>query len=426
MKHITTRQGLISLTPMFVLIALMVGLSLYFNDFYKVPVALLFVVSGIVAIFTLKGHSLNERINIFSQGAGQSDLMLMIWIFMLAGAFASSAKAMGAVDSTVNLTLNLLPPSWLLPGVFLSACFVSISVGTSVGTIAALIPIVTGIAAKTGIELPLLAAATVGGAFFGDNLSFISDTTIVATKTQGCKMSDKFRTNFFIALPAAVVTIAIYFIIGYSSVVTTITTGEVSAIKILPYVAVLALAISGLNVMIVLLLGLLTTGVVGIATSSYGLEQLISEMWQGIFGMSETIIIALLAGGILAIIRHTGGIDWIIDRLSIRVKGRRGGECVIGLLVGLVNFCTANNTVAILSVGSIAKGIAQRFNISPRRSASLLDTFSCFVQSIIPYGAQLLIASGLAAIPATEIIPYLYYPFLLGLAAFTTICIRRK
>lgn len=424
MEHTTTRQGLISLTPMFVLIALMVGLSLYFNDFYKVPVALLFVISSIVAILTLRGHSLNERINIFSRGAGHSDLMLMIWIFILAGAFASSAKAMGAVDSTVNLTLDLLPPAWLLPGIFLAACFVSISIGTSVGTIAALIPIVSGIAAKTGIELPLLAAATVGGAFFGDNLSFISDTTVVATKTQGCKMSDKFRTNFFIALPAALVTVIVYLMIGHSGT-PTLVGGEVSAIKILPYISVLLLAILGLNVMIVLIIGLLMTGIVGLATSSYDLAQWMSEMWQGISGMSETIIIALLAGGMLAVIRHTGGISWIINCLSTHVKGRRGGECAIGLLVGLVNLCTANNTVAILSVGSIAKDMAQRFGISPRRSASILDTFSCFVQSIIPYGAQLLIASGLAAIPATAIIPYLYYPFLLGIAAFAAIIIKK-
>lgn len=426
MKQISNKQGLLALSPMLVLVGLMVGLSLWFHDFYKVPLAVIFVATAVVALFTLRGMKLNDRIAVFSRGAGDQDLMLMLWIFVLAGAFAASAKAMGSVDATVNMTLAFLPAGMLLPGIFLAACVVSISIGTSVGTIAALMPIVVGLAGQTGLDLPMLCAATVGGAFFGDNLSFISDTTVVATKTQGCRMSDKFKTNFFIALPAAVMTFILYLIISGHQPTAAVEPQPVDWLKVVPYAVVLITAILGMNVLVVLLLGILLTGIIGLSTNSYALDGWFAAMKDGISGMSETILIALLAGGLLAVIRYGGGIDWIIQRLTRRVNGRRGAELSIALLVSLVNFCTANNTVAILSVGTIARDIAHRFGVDPRRAASILDTFSCCIQGIIPYGAQLLIASGLASIPATMMMPYLYYPYLLGLAALVAILIGQR
>lgn len=421
MKGVGTPCGLLALSPMLVLMVLMISLSLYFHDFYKVPPTVIFIITSVYALITLRGQNFNDRIAVFSKGAGNSDLMLMIWIFILAGAFAASAKAMNAVDATVNLTLCILPENMLLPGIFAAACLISISIGTSVGTIAALIPIVCGLAGKTGLELPVLSAAAVGGAFFGDNLSFISDTTVVATKTQGCRMSDKFKTNFLIVLPAAIITFVLYLFIGREATTTDIVTSQINLLKILPYAAVLVSAIAGLNVLIVLLLGLLLTGIVGLADGSFQLDSWFAAMANGIDGMSETIFISLLVGGLLAVIRHGGGIDWIIQRLTSHVNSRRGAELSIGMLVTLVNFCTANNTVAILSVGTIARDIAKRFGVDPRKAASILDTFSCFVQGIIPYGAQLLIASGLASIPATAIMPYLFYPYLLGAVAIAAI-----
>lgn len=422
-NNVSNKQGLLSLSPMFVLVALIVGLSLYFRDAYKVPLVIVFVTTSAISLLTLRHTPLNERINIFSRGAGQSDLMLMVWIFILAGAFASSAKAMGAVDATVNLTMQILPPSMLLPGIFLASCIVSLSIGTSVGTIAALVPIAVDIASKTGVDVTTLTAATVGGAFFGDNLSFISDTTIVATKTQGCAMRDKFRTNFLIALPAAAITFAIYIIYGLNQDTTTIEVGEVSAVKIIPYLIVLVTAICGLNVMIALPLGLILTGLIGICSGSYDFSGWCDTMTQGIFSMNETILIAILAGGLLGVIRHGGGIDWIIQQLMSHTKGKKRAQLSIAALVSMTNLCTANNTVAILSVGTIAKEISKRFNILPRKTASILDTFSCFIQGIIPYGAQLLIASGLSAVPATSLMPQLYYPYLLGVSALVAIAI---
>ena len=424
MVSVSHRKGLLALSPMLVLIILMVGLSLYFHDFYKVPPTIVFIFTSTYALLTMRGLKLNKRIAVFSKGAGDSDLMLMVWIFVLAGAFAASAKAMGAVDATVNLTLSILPESMLLPGIFAAACLVSLSIGTSVGTIAALIPIVNGLAAKTGLDLSVMVAATVGGAFFGDNLSFISDTTVVATKTQGCRMSDKFRTNFIIALPAAIITFIIYICIGRGSAVSPIEAGQVDILKVLPYLVVLITAIVGVNVLAVLALGIVLTGIIGLCDASYGLDGWFGAMSDGIGGMTETILVALLAGGLLAVIRHGGGIDWIIQRLTARVNGRRGAEASIAMLVSLVNCCTANNTVAILSVGTIARDIASRFGVDPRKAASILDTFSCFIQGFLPYGAQLLIASALAAIPATAIIPWLFYPFLLGLAAVVAIILN--
>lgn len=386
---------------------------------------LIFITISIIAILLSRGMSLRERIAEFSRGAGQKDLLLMVWIFVLAGAFASSAKAMGAVDATVNLALELLPASFLLPGLFIAACMVSLCMGTSVGTIVALMPIAASLADKAGISLPLMAAAIVGGAFFGDNLSFISDTTIVATQSQGCKQSDKFKYNFMLVLPVAVIVCVIYTLLGASG--NGVVTGEsVLWWKIIPYAAVLITAALGVNVMLVLLMGNVLTGIVGIADSSYSFMGWIDSMTTGIMGMSELILISMMAGGIFGLIKYHGLMDRIVEAIAKKVHTSKGAELSISLLVGVVNVLTANNTVAILSVGDISKRIAKRYDIDPRRSASLLDTTSCAVQGLLPYGAQLLMASSLAGISALSIIPYLYYPMLIGVIVLLTIIFKGR
>ena len=382
---------------------------------------LIFIIVSIVAILLSRGMKFRERITEFSKGAGQKDLLMMVWIFVLAGAFAASAKAMGAVDATVNLTLQLLPTNFLLAGLFISACVVSLCMGTSVGTIVAFMPIAASLADKTEMSLPLMAAAIVGGAFFGDNLSFISDTTIVATQSQGCKQSDKFRYNFFLVLPVAILVCIIYLLMGSGA--DEVTAGNVMWWKIIPYAAVLVSAAMGMNVMLVLLMGNVLTGIVGIADGSYTFMEWTASLTAGIMGMSELILISMMAGGIFALITKQGVMERFMRLVSIKIHTQRGAELSICLLVGVVNALTANNTVAILSVGDIAKQIATRFGIDPRRSASLLDTTSCAVQGLLPYGAQLLMASSLAGISALSIIPYLYYPMLIGLITLLSIIV---
>ena len=384
---------------------------------------LIFIIVSIVAILLSRGMTFRERITEFSKGAGQKDLLLMVWIFVLAGAFAASAKAMGAVDATVNLTLQLLPTNFLLAGLFISACVVSLCMGTSVGTIVAFMPIAASLADKTEMSLPLMAAAIVGGAFFGDNLSFISDTTIVATQSQGCKQSDKFRYNFFLVLPVAILLCIIYLLMGSGA--EEVAAGNVMWWKIIPYAAVLVSAAMGMNVMLVLLMGNVLTGIVGIADGSYTFMEWTASLTAGIMGMSELILISMMAGGIFALITKQGVMERFMRLVSIKIHTQRGAELSICLLVGVVNALTANNTVAILSVGDIAKQIATRFGIDPRRSASLLDTTSCAVQGLLPYGAQLLMASSLAGISALSIIPFLYYPLLIGIIVLGSILIQK-
>lgn len=416
-------KGLWALSPLFLFIILYLTLSIIAGDFYKVPMTVVFLISSIYAIAASGGFPLKKRIDIFSRGASSSSLLLMLWIYVLAGAFAASAKEMGAIDSTVNLALDVLPASMLLPGLFVAACFISISIGTSVGTVVALVPIAAGIASSTGQSAPLLTAVIVGGAYFGDNLSFISDTTVVATQTQGCKMNDKFRVNALIVGPAAVIILAVYAFMGIdmqapAHLPTT------DYVKVLPYLAVLIAAICGMNVMAVLVLGIILCGVIGIAEGSYGFFDWLAAMGQGITGMGELIIIAMMAGGMLEIIRENGGIDFIINALTKHVHGKRGAELSIAALVSLVNICTANNTVAILTVGSIAKRIGDRYGVDNRKAASILDTFSCTVQGLIPYGVQMLLAAGLAHINPMQILPYLYYPMAIGVAALMSILFR--
>ncbi len=385
----------------------------------------IFIVIAILAIALTRKLPFKERISIFSRGAGNTNLLLMVWIFMLAGAFAASAKEMGAAGAMVDLTLHFLPAKFALTGLFLAACVTSLCMGTSVGTIVALMPIAAGLAERTEMALPMVAAAVVGGAFFGDNLSFISDTTIVATQSQGCKLSDKFRYNVRMVMPAALIVAVVYVFLGGEAVDIT-STGAIEWWKVLPYLVVLICAACGIDVLVVLTAGNILTCLTGILDGSYDLMGWIGSASQGIMGMSELILISLLAGGIFALFRYDGGFDFIINRMTRHIKGRAGAEWSICGLVAFANICTANNTIAILSVGDIAKHISEQFEIDPRRSASLLDTTSCFVQGVLPYGAQLLMASGLAGISAISIVPYLFYPMLLGLAVIVTIIFQKK
>ena len=417
------RKGLIALSPLGVFIAFYLVTSIFAGDFYKIPITVAFMVSSIYAIAAFRGKPLKQRIDLFSRGAATEQMMLMIWIFVLAGAFAHAAKAMGCIDATVNLTLSLLPPQMILAGMFLAACFVSISIGTSVGTIAALVPIAAGVANETNTDLSLMTAIIVGGSFFGDNLSFISDTTIMATQTQGCRLSDKFRVNSFIVFPVALLVFVCYLFMG-SNVSAPPQVAQVEWVKVIPYLIVLITAIFGMNVMAVLTLGILLTGVIGLLTGSIDLYGWFGSMGEGIISMGELIIVTMMAGGMLELIRQQGGIDFIIRLLTRRVNNKRGAELSIAVLVSLVNVCTANNTVAILTVGDISKRIGDRFGVDNRKCASILDTFSCTIQGMLPYGAQILIAAGLASLSPVSIIPYLYYPFVLGVVALLSILLR--
>lgn len=417
------RKGLWALSPLIVFILLYLLTSIIAGDFYRMPITVAFMMASIYAVAVTGGYTLQRRIEAYSSGASSPNMMLMLWIFVLAGAFAQAAKTMGSIDATVNLTLSLLPANMILAGLFIAACFISLSVGTSVGTIIALTPIAAGLAASTGQSTALLTAIVVGGSLFGDNLSFISDTTIVATSTQECKMRDKFRVNAFIVMPAAAVILVTYLFMG-QSVTAPQSIPEVEFIKVIPYLAVLGCAICGMNVMAVLTIGLFLTAVIGIAGNNYDFYGWCAAMGQGILGMGELIIITMMAGGLLELIRKNGGIDFIIERLTAHVNGKRGAELSIGALVALVDICTANNTVAIMTVGPIAKKIGDRFGVDNRKCASILDTFSCAMQGLLPYGAQILMAAGLAAVNPIDIIPWLFYPIAIGIAACLSILLR--
>jgi len=417
------KKGLIALSPIVVFVLFYLVTSIIAGDFYKIPITVAFMVSSIYAICIFRGRPLMHRINSYSSGAATQQMMLMIWIFVLAGAFAHSAKQMGSIDATVNLALSLLPSQMIFAGMFLAACFISISIGTSVGTIAALTPIAVGLAQETGTDLAMMTAIIVGGSFFGDNLSFISDTTIMATQTQGCRLSDKFRVNAFIVMPAALVILVLYFFLGQGTAAPQ-RIPAVEWIKVLPYLTVLITAIFGMNVMAVLTLGIILCGVIGMLTGSMDIYEWLGSMGDGILSMGELIIVTMMAGGMLELIKQQGGIDFIIKLLTKRVNSKRGAELSIATLVSLVDICTANNTVAILTVGGIAKQIGDRYGVDNKKCASILDTFSCTIQGLIPYGAQILIAAGLASVNPVAILPYLYYPFVLGIVAVFSILLR--
>lgn len=417
------KNNIVAISPLFVFVVLYLLTSIVLQDFYKVPITVAFLVSSIYAVWTTDGITLDERIRLYSQGASSPNLMLMIWIFILAGAFAASAKEMGAIDATVDLSLQLLPGNLILGGLFLAACFISMAVGTSVGTIVALTPLAAGIAQETESSLPMLVAIVVGGSFFGDNLSFISDTTITATRTQGCNLKDKFKVNSQIVLPAAIITFMLYIFLGVHIHAPQFLP-TVDWFKVIPYLIVLVTAVAGVNVMLVLALGIVTSGIVGVFSGSYDLFGWFGAMGKGITDMGELIIITMMAGGLMEIIRYNGGIDFIIHILTRNIKTKRGAELGIAALICMINLCTANNTVAIITAGPLARDIAEQFGVDKRKSASILDTFSCFTQGLIPYGAQLLMAAGLASINPMDIIPYLYYPFIMGTCALACILFR--
>lgn len=418
----TKTGGWLSLSPLLVFLVVYLVSSLLAKDFYKIPITAAFLVASIYALLISKG-STDEKIATYSQGAGDRNVLLMIWIFVLAGAFASTAQEIGAVDATVNLTLKILPENLLYAGIFIASCFISMAIGTSVGTIVALVPVAAGIAGQTGASTAFMTAIVAGGAFFGDNLSFISDTTIAATRTQECSMKDKFRVNIFIAAPAAIAVTAIYVLLGSEAELQP--SGEsIEWIKLIPYVMVIWLALAGMNVVSVLALGLAVNAAIGFICGDFGWTGWLAAIGQGIGGMGELIIVTMLAGGMLEIIRVNGGIDFIVNGLTRKISGKRGAELCITALVSLANICTANNTIAIITTGRIAKDITAKYGLDPRKSASILDTFSCMVQGIIPYGAQMLMAAGLAGVSALSIIKYLYYPYALGLMALLAILFR--
>ena len=421
-KNIRKTGGWMSLSPLLVFLVVYLVSSILAKDFYKIPITAAFLVASIYALLISKGTT-DEKIAAYSRGAGDKNVLLMIWIFVLAGAFASTAQEIGAVDATVNLTLKILPDKLLYAGIFLASCFISMSIGTSVGTIVALVPVAAGIAEQTGAGTAFMTAIVAGGAFFGDNLSFISDTTIAATRTHECAMKDKFRVNLAIAAPAALAVTAIYVFVGAGTHLGD-TAGAVEWVKLIPYIMVIWLALAGMNVVSVLALGIGANAILGFCCGDFGWTGWLAALGSGIGGMGELIIVTMLAGGMLEVIRANGGIDFIVNGLTRKISGKRGAELCIAALVSLANICTANNTIAIITTGRLARDISIRYGVDPRKSASILDTFSCMVQGIIPYGAQMLMAAGLAGVSALSIIKYLYYPYALGLMALLAILLR--
>lgn len=411
MENISHKRGLLAISPIVLFLAFYLVVSIVIGDFYKMPIAVAMLLSAAWAVAVYRGQSLSRRIEVFSKEAGSSNVMFMIWIFVLAGAFASLAEGIGAIDATVNLTLKYLPPAYLVPGLFIAACFVSLSIGTSVGTVVALTPLTVSLAHAAGGDVPFFVAVVLGGAFFGDNLSFISDTTIAATRTQGCGMRDKFKANLWIALPAALVTLVVYAIVG-RDIVPVEVGDDVNILLVMPYLLIIVLALAGLDVTVVLVAGILASVAVALMTG-HGLLDLAGYMGEGIDSMGNLIIITILAAGVLGIIKAAGGINYILQCLTSKVSGVKGAQACITILVSMVNVCTANNTVAIIAVGSLAKSISERYGVDPRKSASLLDTGSCITQCLIPYGAQTLLATSLAGISPVDPWLYLYYPWAL-------------
>lgn len=396
------------------------------GDMSKMPISVAFLVTSVVAIFASKGGTLMDKVAIFCRGCANETITLMIVIFILAGAFAATARSMGAVDATVNMMLYLLPAQTILASIFIAACFISMAMGTSCGTIAALAPIGVGIASQIGVPLPSILAVVIGGAMFGDNLSFISDTTIAATRTQGCELKDKFLVNIRLVLPVTIIMLFVYLYQGFDIVSTiTVDSSDIEWIKVLPYVVVLITALAGMNVIAVLALGIVLSGGIGLATGAISVWGWTASMSHGIVvDMGELIIVSLMAGGVFGMITYNGGIEWMIAKITKKIKSKRSAELAISGLVSITNVCTANNTIAIIVSGPIAKNISDRFKLDSRKVASLLDTFSCFIQGMLPYGAQLLIAAGIAKVNPVSIIPYLYYPVLLGVIALICILLR--
>lgn len=417
------KKGLIAFSPIILMLTIYLVGSIIAGDFYKIPIAVAFLLAGIYAVGIAPGGNIAAKVEHFSKGAADSRILYMVWIFVFAGAFAAVAKEIGAIDATVDLTLKYIPESFLPAGFFLASCFISMSIGTSVGTIVALTPIVSELSLTTGADPAWLVGIVVGGAFFGDNLSFISDTTIAATQTQGCEMKDKFKTNFRLVLPAAIIALLLY--IFQWEAVTDVTVAEnIQWFKVIPYITIIAVALCGVNVLLTLIIGIVVAGTIGLLSGDISPITILTSMGDGIEGMCELILVTMFAGGLLYIVKLKGGMDILVKALSAKVKGKRGAEASISFLTAVANICTANNTIAILTVGPIAKELSGKYGIEPRRSASLMDITSCFIQGVLPYGAQLLMASGLATISPLAIIPHLYYPILIGTMLILTILLQ--
>ncbi len=423
MKDKIRNSGLLALSPLAVFLGIYLVSSLIAKDFYKIPIAAAFLIASAYALLISKKAPIEDKIAVFSRGAGHKNVLLMLWIFILAGAFAETARQIGAIDATVAATLHILPPSMLFVGLFLASCFISMAIGTSVGTIVALVPVAAGIASESGFDTGFITAIVAGGAFFGDNLSFISDTTIAATKTQGCLMSDKFKVNLKIVAPAALAVAVMYIIIGHGASFSA-PADPVNWTRLIPYVLVIGLAMSGVNVVEVLAIGIVVNAIIGFCQGTLTWTTWLGSIGTGIAGMGDLIIVTMLSGGMLEVIRENGGIDYLVRILTKGISGKRGAEFSIAALVSMANVCTANNTIAILTTGRIAKDITTRFGLDPRKTASILDTFSCMIQGLLPYGAQMLMASGLAGISSLSIIKYLFYPYTMGVFAVLAILLR--
>lgn len=422
-----TKEGRASaLLPILVFLLIFLGSGYITGDFYSMPAIAAFLIALLVAFVQNRQLCFADKIRLAAEGVGNENIITMCLIFLAAGAFTGAVKAAGGVDSTVNLGLSILPSNVAVAGLFLIGCFISISMGTSVGTITALAPIAVGISQKTGFSMAICAGAVVGGAMFGDNLSMISDTTIAAVKTQGCEMKDKFRENFLIVLPAAIVTILLFLVLGRNAAFQL--KGELTfdIFRVLPYLVVLIGALAGVNVFIVLIAGTVLSLIAGVGTGAFGLGDMFTHVGEGIMGMYDITVISIIVASIVALVKEYGGIDFILSFIRKRISGERGGELGIAALALLVDMCTANNTVAIVMSGPIAKEISDDFGVTSRRSASLLDMFSSMGQGLIPYGAQLLAAATLTGLTPFEIIPYCFYPLLMGVSGLVFIFIKKR
>lgn len=421
---VSVRRGLLALSPVVLFLLSYVAVSVIIGDFYKMPIAVSLLISSVWAVVIYRDKPLHKRIEIFSRSAGHENVLYMIWVFVLAGAFATLARELGAVEATVRLTLGFFPQTFIVPTLFISACFISLSIGTSVGTVVALTPLAVEIASTAGGDVAFFVAVVLGGAFFGDNLSFISDTTIAATRSQHVGMNEKFKANLRIAVPAAIVTLAIYIFMSSGTPPVDVPAAERPWL-ILPYLVVIAAAVAGINVTVVLTLGIIAAVVMGLF---YGVDvmDMASFAGNGIDSMGGLVIITLLATGMLGIVKAAGGIDFLLRVLTARISGSRGAQGVVALLVAVTDLCTANNTVAIITVGDIARDISKRYGIEPRKTASLLDSASCVAQCLIPYGAQTLLATSLAGISPAAPWRYLFYPWALALMILISIILKRR
>ena len=414
----------IALLPIGVFLIIFLGAGIVFKDFYAMPAIVAFLIALFVAFLQNKELSFNKKIEVIAKGVGEENIITMSLIFLCAGGFSGAVTAAGGVDSTVNLGLSLIPAHFAVAGLFLIGCFISVSMGTSMGTIAALAPIAVGISEKTGFALSICIGAVVCGAMFGDNLSMISDTTIAAVKTQGCEMKDKFKANFFIVLPAAIITVLIFWFVTRNMNFHLEENLSYSLWEVLPYMVVLLGALIGINVFVVLISGIVISLIVGVSMGHIALSEMFQVVGNGVTSMYDITVISIIVACIVSLVKEHGGIQFILNLIKSKINGRRGAEFGIALLALFVDACTANNTVAIVMTGPIAKEISEEFDVDPRRSASLLDMFTSVGQGIIPYGAQLLSAATLTGLPQLQIIPNLYYPLLMGVCGVLAIIFR--